>query len=361
MVRYLWEPKAVPCRHASCNSQWRNCGERSASPIPQRHMPCATLLPHTFWHAVGTCAPSRSCWATPRCRRHRSTRRSTPIGYWKSIAAPTRARSGVLPALGAVTKVWHSAHCRFRPLRMRAGSLHALAVNRGRIPMSHGVHAVQHEAEHQIEHEQHGHGHGKGSNEGQNKKIALLIAVIALFLAFSETLGKSAQTAFVSYNIAASNLWAFYQAKTIRQTTLEASAELIKLDRLKIDGESSKDALLKAMSDRVDNWTRTVARYNSEPMDRPVAKDVNLNPPYGEGRRELMALALAAEAKRDTVLERYHHYEVASAAYQIGIVLAAAAVITGMIVLAYVAAGLGVLGVIFTAIGLFAPHAVHLF
>ena len=28
-----------------------------------------------------------------------------------------------------------------------------------------------------------------------NKKIALLIAVIALFLAFSETLGKSAQTA----------------------------------------------------------------------------------------------------------------------------------------------------------------------
>src|SRR6195256_3777668 len=148
--------------------------------------------------------------------------------------------------------------------------------------MSHGVHAVQHEVEHQIEHEEHEHGgggHAAKPAENQNKKIALLIAVIALFLAFSETLGKSAQTAALSYNVEASNLWAFYQAKTIRQTTLEASTEVLKLERLKVDGESSKDALLKAMSDRVDNWTRTVARYNSEPMDRPARKDVNLNPP----------------------------------------------------------------------------------
>jgi len=229
--------------------------------------------------------------------------------------------------------------------------------------MSHGVHAVQHEAEHQIQHEEHGHGggHEKGAGGDQNKKIALLIAVIALFLAFSETLGKSAQTAALSFNVEASNLWAFYQAKTIRQTTLQATNELLKFERMKLDGESANDALKKGMSDRIDNWTRTTARYESEPMDRPVSKDVNLNPPYGEGRRELSALALAAQAKRDTAMERYHHYEVASAAYQIGIVLASSAVITGMLVLAYVAAGLGVLGLIFTAIGLFAPHAVHLF
>ena len=61
--------------------------------------------------------------------------------------------------------------------------------------MSHGVHAVQHEVEHEIKHEvSHGSGHGdgKGAELSQNRKIALLIAVIALFLAFSETLGKSA-------------------------------------------------------------------------------------------------------------------------------------------------------------------------
>ena len=228
--------------------------------------------------------------------------------------------------------------------------------------MSHGVHAVQHEVEHQIKHEEHGHGGGHESKpaDSQNKRIALLISVIALFLAFSETLGKSAQTAGISYNVEASNLWAFYQAKTIRQTTMQSAAELLKIDLMKASGEASPDAVKKAMTDRIDIWVKTAARYESEPRQREAPKDVNLNPPYGEGRRELMGLAIAAERKRDTALERYHHYEVASAAYQIGIVLASAAVITGMMVLAYIAAGLGVVGLVFTGIGLFAPHAIHL-
>jgi hypothetical protein len=229
--------------------------------------------------------------------------------------------------------------------------------------MSHGVHAVQHEVEHQIEHEGHGHGggHDKGMVEGRNKKIALLIAVIALFLAFSETLGKSAQTAALSFNVEASNLWAFYQAKTIRQTALQAATELLKFEQMKVVGETPPDAVKKALADRIDNWQKATARYESEPKERERSKEVNLNPPYGEGRRELMGLALAAEKKRDTALERYHHYEVASAAFQIGIVLASATVITGMIVLAYLAGALALLGLAFTGIGFFAPHAVHLF
>jgi uncharacterized protein DUF4337 len=229
--------------------------------------------------------------------------------------------------------------------------------------MSHGVHAVQHEVEHQLEHEEHGHGggHEKPAPERNNKKIALLISVIALFLAFSETLGKSAQTAALSYNVEASNLWAFYQAKTIRQTVLQAAGELLKYERMKIDGETSPEAIKKGMGERLDTWQKAVARYESEPREREVRKEVDLNPKYGEGRRELMALALAAERKRDTALERYHHYEVASAAFQIGIVLASAAVITSIVLLAYAAAALGVIGLVFTGIGFFAPHAVHLF
>jgi Domain of unknown function (DUF4337) len=227
--------------------------------------------------------------------------------------------------------------------------------------MSHGVHAVQHEVEHEIEHEGHGRGgHKPKGGESINKKVALLIAVIALFLAFSETLGKSAQTAALSYNVEASNLWAFYQAKTIRQTSLQAANEVLKVERMKAD-TSAPEAIKTALNQRIDTWEKTVARYESEPREREVRKDVNLNPPYGEGRRELMGLALAAEAKRDTALERYHHYEVASAAFQIGIVLASATVITGMIALSFLAGGLGILGLVFTAIGFFVPHAVHLF
>ena len=58
-------------------------------------------------------------------------------------------------------------------------------------------------------------------------------------------------------------------------------------------------------------------------------------------------------------MARYHNYEFASAAYQIGIVLASAAVITGMMVLAYGAGGLGVLGLAFMGLGLFAPEFMH--
>ena len=60
-----------------------------------------------------------------------------------------------------------------------------------------------------------------------------------------------------------------------------------------------------------------------------------------------MAQAKQYERDRDIAMSRYHNYELASAAYQIGIVLASAAVITGMIVLAYGAAALGIIGLCF--------------
>ncbi len=208
--------------------------------------------------------------------------------------------------------------------------------------MSHGVHAVQHEVEHEIEHE-HGHGGGKGGLESRNKKIALLIAVIALFLAFSETLGKSAQTAALSFNVEASNLWAFFQAKTIRRTLVETAAQAVALVANTATDEPTKASFAK----QIDAWQKTAARYRSEPETH-------------EGSVELMERAKEAEHKRDTAMARYHHYEVASAAFQIGIVLASATVITGMIVLSWLAGGLAVLGLGFMAIGLLAPHAVHL-
>jgi Domain of unknown function (DUF4337) len=207
--------------------------------------------------------------------------------------------------------------------------------------MSHGVHAVQHEVEHQIEHE-HGGGHGKKPAENQNRKIALLISILALFLALSETLGKSAQTVGIELNIKASDTWNFFQAKTIRQTTLRTAAEALAIEvTVRPD-----DAYKAAMSKQVENWNATVKRYDSDPKEK-------------DGRKELKAQAEQYERDRDTAMARYHNYELGSAAYQIGIVLASAAVITGMMALAYGAAGVGVIGLIFAGLGLFAPNVPH--
>src|SRR3954447_20757345 len=135
--------------------------------------------------------------------------------------------------------------------------------------MSHGVHAVQHEVEHQIEHEEHGHGGGRRKSlaESTNKKIALLISVLALFLAISEMLGKSSQTEGISLNIKASDTWNFFQAKTIRQTTLRTAAQAFTLEAALSD-ESRKAALLK----QADDWMNTVARYESDPAEKDGRK-----------------------------------------------------------------------------------------
>ena len=208
--------------------------------------------------------------------------------------------------------------------------------------MSEGVHAVQHEVEHRIGHGEHEAGHGTNPAQSRNRKIALLIAVLALFLALSETLGKSAQTAGLELNIKASDTWNFFQAKTVRQTTLRTAAEAFAIE---LAGRSD-DANKVAMSKQVEAWNATVKRYDSDPKEK-------------DGRKELKAQAEQYEHERDTAMARYHNYELGSAAYQIGIVLASAAVITGMIALAYGAAGVGVVGLIFTGIGLFAPQVPH--
>jgi hypothetical protein len=184
------------------------------------------------------------------------------------------------------------------------------------------------------------HGHGHGIAEGDNKKIAILISVLALFLAIAETMGKSAQTDALRYKAEASNLWAFFQAKTIRKTTMETAAE-----QMDVDIALAKDPAVRAILEKQANgWKTRAARYESEPETQ-------------EGRKELSARAKALEAQSSLALVKYHNFEFGSAAFQIAIVLASSYLITGVIYLLWGAVGLGVVGLFFSLIGLAAPHA----
>jgi hypothetical protein len=177
-----------------------------------------------------------------------------------------------------------------------------------------------------------------------NRQIALLIAILALFLALSETLGKSANTEAMTLNVKVSDLWNFFQAKNIRRTVVLAAADEMKIEAISATGDAKA-----AMNKQVATWQDTAARYQSEPK-----------PEGGEGTKELAERAMGAEHERDTALARYHNYELASAAFQIGIVLCSAAVVTGILALAWGAAGVAFLGIVFTTLGLFAPHLLHI-
>jgi hypothetical protein len=184
---------------------------------------------------------------------------------------------------------------------------------------------------------------GHGHIEGSNKRIALLIAVLALFLAFAETLAKGSQTTALGANVEASNLWAFFQAKTVRMTVARTAGEQMAV----LQGQIAEPVVREAAARQIDAWSKNAARWDSEPET-------------GEGRKELSARAAQAEKTRDTALAKYHHFELASAAFQIAIVLASSMVITGLALLAWAAGALGLAGLGFMAIGVFAPHT-HLF
>lgn len=197
----------------------------------------------------------------------------------------------------------------------------------------------------------HGHGHGHDTHaEHGNKRIAIFVSVIALFLAIAETLAKGAQTNQISYNVEASNLWSFYQAKTIRQTTLSTAAEQMEIDVALARDPAVKERLEK----RVAGWRDTVARYQSEPKAGPHGEN------RGEGRNELMSRALEAEKKRDTYADKYHLFEIASALFQVALVLTSVYLLTEAAMLLWGSGLLCAVALGMTGIGIFAPQLIHL-
>ncbi len=166
-----------------------------------------------------------------------------------------------------------------------------------------------------------------------NKKIALLIAILALMLAFFETFGKSFQTDALSLQLESTNTWAFFQAKSIKAHDTELARGIVIeiADHKKI---SESEALRK--------WEGDIARLtsNEESMD---------------GKDQLFEKAKELEAERDLMFKKYHYMEVAVGLLQVAIVLASASIITGVAFLVLGANILGAVGAIAGLLGLFAP------
>jgi hypothetical protein len=193
------------------------------------------------------------------------------------------------------------------------------------------------------------HGGGHDASDPLSKRIAIFITVIGLFLAIAETMAKGAQTNSIAANVQASNLWSFYQAKSIRQTSIKTAAE-----QMQIDVELAKDpAVRDRLAKRVAEWQATAARYESEPKTNDKHENV------GEGRKELSARALEAETKRDVYTNQYHCFEISSAAFQIAIVMASVYLLTHIVYLLWMAGGLVGIGMLFGLMGIVSPGTIH--
>jgi len=181
----------------------------------------------------------------------------------------------------------------------------------------------------------------------KNRGIALLVSVLALFLAFAATAANSTRTEAITENLNSANFWVFFQSNRIQRTLVQTTAEAVEA-RPPVAADAAAQS---PRAQRVAEWKKQLARFESNPQGEQTKL----------GREELMARARAAEHKRDVAMEKYHHYEVSAAAFEVGIVLASATVVTGVAALAWIAGLLGVVGLGFLWLGAFAPHLVHLF
>lgn len=152
------------------------------------------------------------------------------------------------------------------------------------------------------------------NSKGRDKLVGVYIAILAVILAICSLGGSNAQQDATQQNIAASNVWAFFQAKNARRQAL----------RLHTD---EFEVMLKATPGIPDDARKSIeekiAGYKEQ--DKSLTSD----PKSGEGLDELFNKGKSLEADRDKSLQRGPYFDYGQALLQIAIVLASVAIISG--------------------------------
>lgn len=154
----------------------------------------------------------------------------------------------------------------------------------------------------------------KSADTKFRSRAALVIALMAMMLAIASLGGSNVAEDMISANIQASNLWAFYQAKNSRQTSLKVGADLLEA-QMRLQDKSLTPELRQSLAKKIQEYNETVARYETEPAN-------------GEGKKELSARAQAFEAQHDRALKQDTNFDLAEALFQIAIVLASVAILS---------------------------------
>ena len=170
------------------------------------------------------------------------------------------------------------------------------------------------------------------------KRAALAIGTLAMLLAIASLGGDNAGQEVTQANILATDTWAFFQARNIRQTSTQLAA-----DELEILLATRPDLSAEARADvqrRLEQYRATVARFESDPVG-------------GEGKQELSVRARGYEAARDRAEEQDNNFDYAQALFQIAIVLGSVSIVAASRPLLLLGLVLGGVGILLTVNGFF--------
>ena len=174
-------------------------------------------------------------------------------------------------------------------------------------------------------------------------RAALFIAIIAAVLAIGGLGGGNATDEMIYNNIKASDTWAFFQAKNMRQTAYEIAIVELESDLAEPGLTAERRAQLAA---QLAQHRATVARYESEP-DPEAPND----PLRGEGKRQLRAQAQAYEAAREVASAQDGNFDLAEVFLQLALVLGSVAILALNRLVLIAAVGLGLVGAVLVANG----------
>jgi len=149
-------------------------------------------------------------------------------------------------------------------------------------------------------------------------KAGMVINVFALLLAVNVWYGGKLSSTVMNNTIKASDVYNFYQAKSLKQSLAEQN-----LYEAQKNGDKA----------RVAEMTAKIEKYESDPKS-------------GEGKKELLAKAQKLEAERDEAKLRSPWIGYASTAYQMAIVILSASILAvsmGLFWSSFVVAGLGLI------------------
>ena len=152
-------------------------------------------------------------------------------------------------------------------------------------------------------------------------KAGLVIVVMALLLAINTYFSNSFSGAALTNLIKASDTYAFFQAKSIKQSIAEGQLEEAK--------DPKRKAELQAKIDR----------YESDPVKK-------------EGKKELLAKARAYEEARDEAKKHSPWLTFSGMLFQLAIVLLSASIIAVDMRMYYASWGVGVLGILLLTQGI---------
>jgi hypothetical protein len=174
-------------------------------------------------------------------------------------------------------------------------------------------------------------------------RAALLIAFLAAVLAVGGLGGGNATDDLIGSNIRASDTWAFFQAKNMRQTVYEIAAEEIETT-LAVPGLAPQ--VQERLNTRLSAYRATIQRYEDE-ADPEAPND----PLRGEGKMQLRAQAQAFEAAREQAAARDDSFDLAEVALQLALVLGSVAILAVNRAILILSTVLGAIGALLTLNG----------